>query len=74
MLITLDQKTINNKNRISLVKKIKSLGEHYSAKTKNQLHYSGMPFIRTEYTSQVTNELVLFLLLAMTSRVIHWIL
>lgn len=74
MLITLDQKTINNKNRISLVKKIKSLGENYSAKTKNKLHYSGMPFIRTEYTSQVTNELVLFLLLAIavTSLILYY--
>lgn len=74
MLITLDQKTINNKNRILLVKKIKSLGENYSAKTKNQLHYSGMPFIRTEYTSQVTNELVLFLLLAIavTSLILYY--
>lgn len=64
MLITLDQKTINNKNRITLVKHIKALGDRYSLNTKNKLHYSGMPFIRTEYTSQVTNELVLFLLLA----------
>lgn len=64
MLITLDQKTINNKNRITLVKHIKALGDRYSLNTKNKLHYSGMPFIRTEYTSQVTNELVLFLFLA----------
>jgi predicted RND superfamily exporter protein len=28
------------------------------------VHYSGMPFIRTEYTSQVTNELAIFLILA----------
>jgi predicted RND superfamily exporter protein len=64
MLITLDQKTINNKNRITLVKHIKAVGDRYSLNTKNKLHYSGMPFIRTEFTSQVTNELVLFLLLA----------
>jgi predicted RND superfamily exporter protein len=74
MLITLDQKTINNKNRITLVKRIKSLGQSYSQHTKNDLHYSGMPFIRTEYTSQVTNELVLFLLLAIavTSLILYY--
>ena len=73
MLITLDQKTINNKNRITLVKRIKALGENYSTNTHNRLHYSGMPFIRTEYTSQVTNELVLFLLLAIavTSLILY---
>ncbi len=74
MLITLDQKTINNKNRITLVKRIKALGEQYTVGTKNKLHYSGMPFIRTEYTSQVTNELVLFLLLAIavTSLILYY--
>ncbi|MEY3854168.1 MAG: hypothetical protein RIS68_182, partial [Bacteroidota bacterium] len=64
MMITLDQNTINNKNRIQLVKKIKAMGESYAQKTGHAVHFSGMPFIRTEYTSQVTNELALFLLLA----------
>jgi predicted RND superfamily exporter protein len=64
MLITLDQKTINNKSRITLVKNIKKLGDDYAQRTKHPVHYSGMPFIRTELTAQVTNELVLFLGLA----------
>ena len=64
MMITLDQKTINNKNRIQLVKKIKAMGESYAQKTGHAIHFSGMPFIRTEYTSQVTNELAMFLMLA----------
>ncbi|MFL0163116.1 efflux RND transporter permease subunit [Aquirufa salirivi] len=64
LLITLDQKTINDKGRITLVKKIKQLGEEYRLKTKRDIHYSGMPFIRTEYTSQVTKELIIFLGLA----------
>lgn len=64
MLITLDQKTINNKNRIQLVKHIKSLADQYSTKMGHSVHYSGMPYIRTEYTSQVTNELAIFLILA----------
>ncbi len=64
MLITLDQKTINNKNRIQLVRNIKKLGDEYAKKSKHPIHFSGMPFIRTELTAQVTNELVLFLGLA----------
>jgi predicted RND superfamily exporter protein len=64
MLISLDQKTINNKNRIKLVREIKTLGEKYSSLTGHELHYSGMPFIRTELTAQVTNELAIFLILA----------
>lgn len=74
MLITLDQKTINNKNRIQLVKHIKSLGDQYSTKMNHLVHYSGMPFIRTEYTSQVTNELAIFLILAIlvTSVILYY--
>jgi len=74
MLITLDQKTINNKNRIQLVKHIKNLGDQYSSKMGHSVHYSGMPFIRTEYTSQVTNELAIFLILAIlvTSAILFY--
>lgn len=64
MLITLDQKVINDKGRITLVKNIKTLGEKYQTKMKHTVHMTGMPFIRTEYTSQVTKELSLFLGLA----------
>ncbi len=64
ILITLDQKVINDKSRITLVKKIKALGEQYQTKMKHTVHMTGMPFIRTEYTSQVTKELSLFLGLA----------
>ncbi len=64
LLITLDQKVINDKGRITLVKNIKALGEQYQSKMKHTVHMTGMPFIRTEYTSQVTKELSLFLGLA----------
>ena len=64
LLITLDQKVINDKGRITLVKNIKALGEQYQTKMKHTVHMTGMPFIRTEYTSQVTKELSLFLGLA----------
>ena len=64
MLITLDQKVINDKGRITLVKNIKTLGGKYQTKMKHTVHMTGMPFIRTEYTSQVTKELSLFLGLA----------
>lgn len=64
MLVTLDQKTINDKSRITLVKKVKKLGSAYSLESGHTLHYSGMPYIRTELTAQVTNELFIFLGLA----------
>lgn len=64
MMITLDQKTINDKGRITLVKQVKALGSTYSKESGHLLHYSGMPYIRTELTSQVTQELFIFLGLA----------
>lgn len=64
MLITLDKKTINDKSRIQLVRHIKAIGGAYSAKTGHSLRYSGMPYIRTEFTSQVSKELFIFLGLA----------
>lgn len=64
LMITLNQKTINDKGRIILVNEIKSIGKSFSETTGNELHYSGMPYIRTEMTSQVTKELFLFLGLA----------
>ncbi|MFM1914058.1 MAG: hypothetical protein RIR51_1911 [Bacteroidota bacterium] len=64
MMITLDQKTINDKGRILLVNEIKGIGKNYSGLTGHDLHYSGMPYIRTEMTAQVTKELFMFLGLA----------
>lgn len=64
LLITLDQKVINDKGRITLVKQVKALADQYQSNTGHKLHLTGMPFIRTEYTSQVTKELSLFLGLA----------
>ncbi len=64
MMITLDQETINDKGRITLVRQIKDIGNQFSLSSNHALHYSGMPYIRTEMTSQITKELFLFLVLA----------
>jgi uncharacterized protein len=72
MLVTFDQKAINDKGRIDLVKKISSVVETFEAKNKINLHISGMPFIRTAITTLVSNELGSFLLyaIAVTSLIL----
>jgi uncharacterized protein len=65
MLITFDQKAINDKSRVAAVKQIKSIAKSFEEKQKTPLHISGMPFIRTEMTGQITTELGIFVGLAL---------
>ncbi|SFP74482.1 hypothetical protein SAMN04515674_105221 [Pseudarcicella hirudinis] len=64
MMVTFNQKTINDHSRIDIVKRIKKMALDFGNANQVKMHFSGMPFIRTEFTSQVTHELGLFLLLA----------
>ena len=65
MLITFDQKAINDKSRVAAVKQIKDMTKRFEEVQKTELFISGMPFIRTEMTSQITNELGIFVVLAL---------
>ena len=65
MLITFDQKAINDKARVEAVKRIKEIVKRFEETQKTELHISGMPFIRTEMTSQITSELGIFIVLAL---------
>ena len=65
MLITFDQKAINDKSRILAVKQIKEITKRFEEAQKKEVFISGMPFIRTEMTSQITSELSIFIVLAL---------
>ena len=65
MLITFDQKAINDKSRVLAVKQIKDITKRFEEAQKTELFISGMPFIRTEMTSQITSELSIFIVLAL---------
>ena len=65
MLITFDQKAINDKSRVAAVKQIKDITKRFEEAQKTELFISGMPFIRTEMTSQITNEIGIFVVLAL---------
>lgn len=64
MMITFDQSAINDKSRVEAVQKIKKIAKEFETSQNTDLHLSGMPFIRTEMTAQITNELGIFLILA----------
>jgi predicted RND superfamily exporter protein len=64
MAITFDRKNLNSKERIATVEAIKKKGLAFETASSTKLHYSGMPFIRTEMMKKVAGEMKLFSALA----------
>ena len=62
--LTLDKKLINSKDRLRLIKEIKSMVERFSERNKVDVHYSGLPYIRTLVAKMLENEMKLFMVLA----------
>ena len=65
MMVTLDKKKLNTKNRIALIREIKQTADSFGVKYNVPVHYSGLPYIRTVTSKMVENELKLFVLLAL---------
>jgi len=65
MAITLDKKKLNDKSRIALVAEIVRTAEAYQSLHKVEIHYSGMPYIRTITMQKVKQELFLFILMSL---------
>jgi hypothetical protein len=63
--ITLDKNKLNDKSREGLIMEIKSMIETYKEKTNSEIHYSGLPYIRTVTTQKVKSELILFIILSL---------
>ena len=64
MTVTLDKKKLNDKIRITLINNIVKSVEAYRSKNKVEIHYSGMPYIRTVTMQKVKHELFLFVLIS----------
>ncbi len=65
MAITFDKKKLNTESRITIIKTIKEKANAFGSIYDLDIHYSGLPFIRTAITQKVVNELILFLVLAL---------
>ena len=65
MAITLDKKKLNDRTRIALVANIVKAATLYGKKNSVEIHYSGMPYIRTITMQKVKQELLLFVLMSM---------
>ncbi len=65
MGITLDKEVLESPARVELIESIKQKGDVYELDTKNQLHFSGLPFIRVETAEMIKRELNMFIWLAL---------
>ncbi|MFN4144197.1 MAG: efflux RND transporter permease subunit [Runella sp.] len=64
MAVTLDQSKLNNRGRIEISREIKAQVEAFGKAHDVEVHLSGLPYIRTEFSSKVSREVVLFTVLA----------
>lgn len=64
MAITFDNKELNTKYRLVIVDSIKAMVYKFLAKNKVEVHYSGMPYIRTSVARKIQHEMFLFMMLA----------
>jgi hypothetical protein len=64
MAITFTQKELNTKNRLAIVANIKQKALAFGKRNNEQMHFSGMPYIRTEYMRKISGESTLFLILS----------
>jgi uncharacterized protein len=64
MAITFSQSKLNSKERITMTRNIQAKAEAFGAKNDIKMHFSGMPFIRTNFMAKVSKELGMFMVLA----------
>lgn len=64
MLISIRKDVLNSPKRIGLTNQIIAFGQEFIDETGIQLHYAGLPFVRSVIASQVSQELKIFLALS----------
>lgn len=74
MAITFRKKDLDSKHRIDIVNEIKKEADAFGRLHNIELHFSGMPYIRTAVMEKVSHELKLFLILAvLITAFILWV-
>ncbi len=65
IMLTLNEEQLNSKKRFALIEDIQKQTEAFSEKHNIEIHYSGMPYIRTMTMKKIKSELRLFIVLAL---------
>lgn len=68
--ITFKKELINSKERIGVIDNIKEKFDDFGTKYKLDIHYSGLPFIRTAVSEKIQTEMRLFIILALLVTVV----
>ena len=63
--ITFEKKLIDSKERIDVIDNIKEQFDAFGKKYNLNIHYSGLPFIRTAISEKIQKEMKLFVFLAL---------
>lgn len=64
MAIRINKQTLASKDRTRVINEIIALGDAFGKKYKTEIHYSGLPHIRTQMANKVQHEVRLFLILS----------
>jgi uncharacterized protein len=64
MAIGISKYSLASKDRTRVINKIIELGDAFGKKYNTEVHYSGLPHIRTQMANKVQHELKIFLLLS----------
>ncbi len=64
ILVNMDRDVLNSSKRNPLVDEIKKFGDAFQTETGIEMHYSGMPYVRTQMQYKTSKELTLFIKLS----------
>jgi uncharacterized protein len=64
IVVTLDKDYVNSKERKTLIYDLETAGMQFSEVTGIDIHYAGLPFVRTMMATKVKSELNFFLILS----------
>lgn len=65
MMVTLDKDILNTKERVPLIYHIKDILDEFGNEHNHQMHYSGLPYIRTITSDLIKKELNIFIVMAL---------
>ncbi|MFA5814802.1 MAG: efflux RND transporter permease subunit [Bacteroidales bacterium] len=64
MVMTMEDNQINTKERVNIVRKMKTLATQFGKENNLQIHFSGLPYVRSTISEIVQREFIKFLILA----------
>lgn len=64
LLVSIDKQVLNTAYRETVIRRIEEACEAFQKQTNIEIHYAGLPYVRSTMATKVTDELNLFLILS----------